>query len=178
MLKYIIPALMLLLWTDSCKHDNCEYQVSKNSPCNSGMDVAFLIDYTGSMGTVIDSIKSSVKKIANTIVTESGGDYRLALAIFDEAVKNQTPLYFSEPGYTSLPPAQKKIITSGPTTDQYLTVMELFGTANKLTFIAQLAKLNVPGTMSLGNGVGTPEPGGLLLNEILNTILLGHGEAA
>lgn len=133
--------------------------------CSEGMDVAFLIDYTGSMGGAIDGIKADVSTIAGAINSLSLGNYQLSLSLFDEQQKEITPNYFFEPEYTSLPASQKQIITTGPNSDQYLTVMEPFSVGNQSTFSTQLAKINGP--MSLGFGVSTPEPGGLLFNEII-----------
>ncbi len=168
-----LSMITILLFSISCKTDECcEYLTDEFPfPCDGGMDVAFLIDYTGSMGGAIDGIKTSVGSIASTIVSESGGDYRLSLSIFDEYEKDANPIYFSQTDYTTLPASQKKVITTGTTTDQYLTMMEPFGTANQTSFSTQLAKLN--STMSLGSGMGWAEPGGLLFNEILNNAFAG-----
>lgn len=178
----ITLALILMLVINSCADKTCEYEggpeVDEEFPyaCESGMDVAFLIDYTGSMGGAIDGIKSSVSSIASTIVTESGGDYRLSLSIFDEVFVDDVgtvypPAYDTQTDYTSLPASQKVIISSNATRHQYLTMMEKFGTTNTTTFSSQLAKLNA--SMSLGGGVGFPEPGALLLNEVLNNSFAG-----
>jgi hypothetical protein len=51
--------------------------------CTSGMDVVFCIDYSNSMGTAINSIKTSIAQIVQTIKTESDGNYRLGLVLFD-----------------------------------------------------------------------------------------------
>lgn len=154
----------------NCKKKECMYDEYPYS-CNKGMDVAFLIDYTGSMGGAIDSVKSQVSNIAAAIAAHSGGNYRLSLSIFDEYAKKTLPRYNTNTNYTSLPAAQKVTITTGPTTDQYLTMMEKFALSNTTSFSAQLAKLNGP--MPLGSGAGTPEPGDLLLNEILNNNFAG-----
>ncbi|MCH5690450.1 hypothetical protein LWM68_43195 [Niabella sp. W65] len=127
-----------------------------------------MIDYTGSMGGAIDSIKSEVSNIVNTIMAESGGDYRLALGIFDEYPKRSGPSYMASPAYTALPAAQKKIITSGTSTDQHLTMMEKFAPANATSFSTQLAFLNNNPNMPMGWGINGPEPGDLLLYEMLN----------
>ena len=167
--------LCFILITVSCKEDEeCNYTtVDEDFPfaCSEGMDVAFLIDYTGSMGGAINDIKSSVAAIAATIVTESGGDYRLSLSIFDEQFKDGSPAYASQADYVSLPANQKVINTTNATRHQYLTMMEKFGPNNQTTFGTQLAKLNGP--LSLGSGAGSPEPGGLLLNELLNNNFAG-----
>lgn len=170
--KYLIILLMLLLTQNSCKKSTCEFDDNTLPPaCTKGMDVVFVIDYTGSMGGAIDNIKSSISNIVNTIVTKSAGDYRLALTIFDENAKGGAPAYAGQLPYTSLPAANKLVITSGPTTNQYLTVMENFGYANNTTFATQLAKLN--GAMSLGNGNGFAEPGDLLIDKLINSSFAG-----
>ena len=51
--------------------------------CTSGMDVVFCIDYSNSMGTAINSINNSISTIVDTIKTESDGNYRLGLVLFD-----------------------------------------------------------------------------------------------
>ncbi len=178
--KLIIGKLALLmilaLTTYNCADSTCEYEEPEEDTdfpfsCEAGMDVAFLIDYTGSMGGAINGIKSSVTSIAAAVVSNSGGDYRLSLSIFDEVIEGSTPGYIAQTEYTSLPAAQKKTITSGATRHQYLTMMEPFSTANTTSFGTQLAKLNTP--MLLGSGVGYPEPGALLLDELLNNAFAG-----
>lgn len=187
MKKYIIKSIkivcfcsLVLLVPSSCsKQETCNYSSPEpaGQGCNAGMDVAFLVDYTGSMGAAIDSVKKEVNNIANAIVTESGGDYRLSLSIFDEYTKPGTelplPQYINAPDYVGLPANQKLVISTGPTTNQYLTMMEKFATANKTSFSNQLAKLNNPAAMKLGAGIGGPEPGDLLLNEILSNQFAG-----
>lgn len=165
---------ILILTTASCRKNAalCDYDEAPTG-CAAGMDVAFLIDYTGSMGGAIDSIKSEVSSIVNTIMAESGGDYRLALGIFDEYAKSGGPSYIASPAYTTLPAAQKKIITTGASTDQHLTMMEMFTPANAGSFSTQLSYLNNNPNMPMGWGIGGPEPGDLLLHEILNNSFAG-----
>ncbi|MBZ4190275.1 hypothetical protein [Niabella beijingensis] len=178
------PGLLVLLFLASqllscSKTENCNYSAPEMATqgCSAGMDVAFLIDYTGSMGPAIDSVKKEVNNIANAIVAESGGDYRLSLSIFDEYTKPgaeyPTPQYLNAPDYVNLPANQKLVISTGPTTNQYLTMMEKFSPANKTSFSAQLAKLNNSNALKLGAGIGGPEPGDLLLNEILSNQFAG-----
>lgn len=157
---------------DGTVNDDCEC-IDTTFPfaCSEGMDVAFLIDYTGSMGGAINGIKADVSTIASNINALSLGNYQLSLSIFDEQFEDFNPAYFTQPEYTSLPANQKMIISSGPSTRQFLTVMEPFGVGNEAAFSSQLAKLNGP--MALGSGVNSPEPGGLLLNEILEPNIFG-----
>ncbi|HUM52985.1 MAG TPA: hypothetical protein PK431_14270 [Chitinophagales bacterium] len=170
MLKYILP-IFIILMSSACKKKECKYTDGFPHPCNKGMDVAFLVDYTGSMGPAINDIKASVTAIAAAINTQSAGNYRLALSIFDEQGKGGLPAYTSQADYTSLP-AANKIVNIGPVaTDQYLTTMETFSLANNATFSTQLAKLN--GSMSLGTGFGVAEPGGMLLDKVINSGFAG-----
>lgn len=170
--KYMFLLGILLLSQNACQKEACTYDDNTFPPsCTKGMDVVFVIDYTGSMGGAIDNIKSSISTIASTIITKSAGDYRLALTVFDENAKGAAPGYLTQAAYTSLPAANKLVITSGPTTNQYLTVMENFGYANNASFATQLAKLN--GAMSLGNGNGFAEPGDLLIDKLINSSFAG-----
>lgn len=170
--KSIVTLCILSLTLNSCKKDVCTYDDNTNPPaCTKGMDVVFAIDYTGSMGGAINNIKSSIGNIVSTIVTKSGGDYRLALTIFDEASKGGVPAYAAQVLYTSLPAANKLVISTGPGNNQYLTVMENFGYANNATFSTQLANLN--GAMAMGNGVGFAEPGDLLIDKVINSSFAG-----
>lgn len=170
--KSIVALCILALTLNSCKKEVCTYDDNTNPPaCTKGMDVVFAIDYTGSMGGAINNIKSSISNIVSTIVAKSGGDYRLALTIFDEANKGTLPAYTAQVPYTSLPAANKVVISTGPTTNQYLTVMENFGYANNATFSTQLANLN--GAMAMGNGIGFAEPGDLLIDKVVNSSFAG-----
>jgi hypothetical protein len=165
---------ILSITAGACKKSTCTTAEQDAFPykCELGMDVVFLIDYTGSMGGAIDNIKTNVASIVSNIITKSGGDYRLGLSIFDEFSKAAVPPYNSLAAYTGLPAANKNIITTGSTTNQYLTVLEKFTTANNVTFGTQLAVLNTP-AFPLGFGVGTPEPGGLLLDKIVTSSFAG-----
>lgn len=176
-MKIISKSLIIssLFALSACTNKDCEYPSPETYPfsCDGGMDIAFVIDYTGSMGSAIDGIKTSVSSIVGTIVTESAGDYRLSLSIFDEEQK-APPIsaYITGSDYTSLPTSQKIVKTTGPTTNQYLTMMEKFATANSATFTSQLSKLNA--SMPMGWGIGGPEPGGMLMSEIINNNFAGN----
>lgn len=142
-------------------------------PCNIGMDIAFLIDYTASMGGIINTVKASIVDIVNAIDTEVGaGNYRLGLVISDEVTKAANPTYNASAGYVSLPEAQKDVNTTGSTTNQYNTAMELFSNNNDVTFINQLNLLNT-GAFPLGSGVQGPEPLDIALDLTLNSDFLG-----
>lgn len=141
--------------------------------CETGMDVAFVVDYTTSMNFAINNIKTNIGSIVSTIVTKSGGDYRLSLSIFDETNKNGIVSYLASPDYINLPAAQKIKNTTAATQDQYLTMLEKFGSVNSTTFNAQLGKLNTA-SLPMGGGNSTfPEPGSMLVSAITNSAFAG-----
>ncbi len=137
--------------------------------CIEGMDVVFLIDYTGSMGNEIDNLKLNIATIVQTIVIESGGDYRLGLVTFDEYSGNTNLRYGTDVEYTSLP-ASQRYSNYNATADksQWITAFEAMAHQNNTTFISQLNKLN--NAINLGSGAGIPEPGGIGFEQILNGI--------
>ncbi|MFE9743854.1 vWA domain-containing protein [Saccharothrix saharensis] len=55
------------------------------APCGP-LDVAFVLDDTGSMGGAIANLKTGINAIVNDVVTASGGDYRLGLVTFKDNV--------------------------------------------------------------------------------------------
>ncbi|MFI9012388.1 vWA domain-containing protein [Actinosynnema sp. NPDC053489] len=61
------------------------------APCGP-VDVAFVLDDTGSMGGAITSLKTGINAIVNDVVTASGGDYRLGLVTFKDDVTVQNDL--------------------------------------------------------------------------------------
>lgn len=137
--------------------------------CVEGMDVVFLIDYTASMGDEIDALKLNISSIVQTIITESGGDYRLGLVIFDEYNGQVNTRYGTNVEYTSLPAAQRYVnYNSGADKSQWITALEVMSISNNSSFTTQLNKLN--NTIQLGAGAGGPEPGGIGFEQILNGI--------
>jgi hypothetical protein len=138
--------------------------------CTQGMDVVFLIDYTLSMSGVIEDVKTNVLSIVNTIATESGGDYRLGLVLFDESTVAQPFTYSTKTDYTSLPAAQRFInVNAVEGRQQAITAMEVMSDTNQTSFTTQLNKINTV-NFPLGYGAGTPEPGGIGYEQILNDI--------
>lgn len=137
--------------------------------CDAGMDVAFIMDYTGSMGGVIDLAKAGIVDIIDAIKLESGiNDYRLSLVLADEYTSPTISNYSSSIDYTSLPLSQRFINTGLTSTYQWITAMEMFNLNNELTFIEQLNKINTP-SMPLGSGNGAPEPTDMALDLIINS---------
>jgi hypothetical protein len=125
--------------------------------CSEGMDVVFLVDYTGSMGGAIDGVKTSIANIASTIVTESNSNYRLGLVIFDEYTSGTNSNYDDKTDYTSLPSSQRYINTGLNGAYQWITAVEMMSSNNQTSFTSQLNKLNTS-NFPLGSGQGAPEP--------------------
>ena len=147
--------------------------------CIDGMDVVFLVDYTGSMGDEIDAIKAVIASIVSTIVTESANNYRLGLVLFDEYRPLVSPQARYETGsaYVALPASQKYTNlydVAGDSEDrkQYITAMEVFSQNNESTFTTQLNVINATG-FSLGSGAGGPEPSDMGVDRIVNYDLVG-----
>lgn len=147
--------------------------------CTDGMDILFLVDYTGSMGSAINAIKAAIASIVSTIVTESANNYRLGLVLFDEYNPNTDPQARYETGsaYVALPASQKYTNLYDPAgtiadRKQYITAMEVFSQNNQSTFITQLNELNTS-TFSIGNGVGIPEPSDMGVDRVVNYDLAG-----
>jgi hypothetical protein len=132
-------------------------QIIPYVPCTDGMDVVFLVDYTGSMGGAIDGVKTSIANIASTIVTESNSNYRLGLVIFDEYISATNSGYSFKTAYTSLPSNQRYINTGIGGKYQWITAVEMMSTNNETSFTTQLNKLNTT-DFPLGSGENTPEP--------------------
>jgi uncharacterized delta-60 repeat protein len=116
-------------------------QPSVITPCSSGMDVVFCVDYTGSMGGVWRKIKSEVINLVGPIISLSQNNYRLGLVIFDENNNFNSTSYSNSFTYTNLPSAQKYSIYN-PTfsRQQYITAMEVMSPNNQTTFIEQVNK--------------------------------------
>jgi len=125
--------------------------------CDEGMDVVFLVDYTGSMGNAINGIKATIAQIVQTIINESLNNYRLGLVLFDEYTSGTVSNYSSQTAYTSLPSAQRYINVGGTGRFQWLTAMEKMQTNNSTSFETQLDLLNTT-NFPLGGGFGGPEP--------------------
>jgi len=146
--------------------------------CNEGMDIVFAIDYTNSMGTIIDNIKNNVISIANAISTASSNNYRLGLVIFDEVrysnVDPSTPPYYNSTAYSTLPTSQKYInLNSGEKLIQYITSMEKMSQNNVVSFNQQINAINNV-SFPLGNGSGYPEPSDVAINLIMNSEFAGQ----
>ena len=149
-------------------------QITVPAQCGGGMDIVFLVDYTGSMGNAIDGVKLGLSNILSTIDTESLGNYRVGFCLFDEYSGNlSTPTnYGDNSAYVSLPQAQRVVINSEYNHTQFITCMAPLGNVGDSSFFqTQLNKIN--NTMPLGAGDSPAEPGGLGINEIISNQIAG-----
>ncbi len=85
---------------DAARPPAADAAVAPPAPARCVLDVAFLIDDTGSMGGAISNIQAGINSIIANIVAVSGGNYQLALATFKDnvtvvqnlAIGNQAPV--------------------------------------------------------------------------------------
>lgn len=138
-------------------------------PCDSGMDVVFIFDYTGSMGTQIEAAKTGASNIVSTIRSQSGSNaYRLGIVLADEYGSGTVSSYHTATAYTSLDPSRRFINTGLNSKYQWITAMEVMTDNNESTFKNQLSKLNNYSTgMALGSGYGAPEPTDMALSRVV-----------
>lgn len=138
-------------------------------PCDSGMDVVFIFDYTGSMGSQIEAAKTGASNIISTIRSQSGENaYRLGIVLADEYGSGTVSNYNTASAYTSLPLSRRFINTGLNSKYQWITAMEVMTDNNESTFKTQLNKLNnYTGGLSLGSGYGAPEPTDMALSRVV-----------
>ncbi|MFY7816311.1 MAG: Ig-like domain-containing protein, partial [Chryseobacterium taeanense] len=138
-------------------------------PCDSGMDVVFIFDYTGSMGSQIEAAKTGASNIVSTIQAQSGENaYRLGIVLADEYGSGTVSNYHTAAAYTSLPASRKFVNTGLNSKYQWITAMEVMTDNNESTFKTQLNKLNnYTGGLSLGSGSGAPEPTDMALSRVV-----------
>lgn len=156
--------------------------------CLQGLDVAFAMDYTGSMSTIIESVKVDISDIAATIdsLVDPLNKYRLALQLTDEqqyivSSGSYGSSYLTSGVYTSLPSSQRYLqegttptnsfhYPSGVKLHQALTTMEPFADNNLTSFQTQLAKTNnnTGQNMGLGSGVQGAEPYDMSIDKMID----------
>ena len=168
--------------TLSAIYSNSATQNAANTDiCDNGMDVVFVVDYTGSMGNAINGVKSGIAQIASEIDTQTSGNYRLGLVIYDEyndSGQYSTIQYAGSGFYQNLPSDQKVIETNATAgKKQVYTCLEKMNTIGNIGnassgFTQGLNALNAASNSStgmvLGNGVATPEPGGIASFKTVN----------
>ena len=140
--------------------------------CAEGMDVVFVVDYTGSMSGGISGVKTGISNLVNTIDNESGGDYRLSLVLYDER-SSSSPSYASS-GYYQAINSDQKINTASAFQSGYnvfFTCVEKMSTVgNSTSFTNALNAIdgtNSATEMQLGNGSDSDEPAGECLYEVV-----------
>ena len=130
--------------------------------CAEGMDVIFLLDFSGSMDDIIASLKTEIADIVQTIITESNNDYRLGMILFDEYETAITVNYTNVSRYTSLPADRKRRIEGDGSSQgsiyMYITGLVEMAANNQLDFTAALNDLDTP-NFPMQQGTGAPEPG-------------------
>lgn len=70
-------------------------------PCNQGMDVLFLVDYSSLSGSTwmpehLQTLKNDMSSIITTIEQQSGGDYRLGLVTYESIEDSNIPSFNGE----------------------------------------------------------------------------------
>ena len=135
--------------------------------CQEGMDVVFVIDYTGSMDNAISGVKSGVNNIVTEIQSQSNGNYRLGLVLFDGG----SSTYVTQSDfYADLDSTQK--INSGGNIITCVEKMSAIG--NQSTFATHLSYIdqpNGPTGMALGSAV---ECGGTATYEVVQNSFAGQ----
>lgn len=151
--------------------------------CNQGIDLVFVVDYTGSMGNEINGVKAGISNILSSISAESQNNARVGLVIFDEysGTSVTSSNYSSKSTYINLPAGQKfhNVNTTPPGGRvQWITAMAPMGAVNDFTdFNAKLALLNDTTNFPLGNGNGNPEPGDLATYQVVANNFAGAWRA-
>ena len=140
--------------------------------CSDGMDVAFIMDYTGSMTDEIDTLKAGFTSLINTIDNQSGANnYRIAIVTADErgAGLPVVPTYNDCTEYTSLPAAQKLNYAGGNDHQLFITAWEMFQDNNGASATAAIDNLNGGICLPMGDGTPTgPECTDLAIGRVLN----------
>ena len=145
-------------------------------PCSKAMDVVFLLDYTGSMGDDMQTLKTNVASISNKVVSESGGDYRLAAVLIDQTGGEDAgiPSYWTGNNTTVSNLASANKYNSG---EVWLSAVVPFASANKTDFDTKIGYLdgstNSSTSMLLGSGASGAEPNDTAIDRVLNHSLAG-----
>ena len=167
--------------TQVCSATQVTFQTETGAaPCTNGMDVAFCLDYTGSMSDEINAIKTGFATLVNTIDTSSGSNnYRIGvMTVSEKSSANQDPNYATSTDYIALPAVQKEAVngTAAGGNTMFFTAWEMFNTNNGANATTQVNLLNTgspPGGVPIGSGASAPEPMDLAISRVMNSNFLG-----
>tara|TARA_R100001509_G_scaffold26687_2_gene13951 strand:+ start:2797 stop:5025 length:2229 start_codon:yes stop_codon:yes gene_type:complete len=167
--------------TQVCSATQVTFQTETGAaPCTNGMDVAFCLDYTGSMSDEINAIKTGFATLVNTIDTSSGSNnYRIGvMTVSEKSSANQTPTYATSTDYIALPAVQKEAVngTAAGGNTMFFTAWEMFANNNGANATTQVNLLNTgspPGGVPIGSGASNPEPMDLAISRVMNSNFLG-----
>ena len=143
--------------------------------CTQGIDIVFVVDYTLSMGSAIEGVKTGISNILGTISTESLNNSRVGLVLFDEYLGTTSNSDYSDkPTYVNLPAGQKIVnVNTSANRTQWITAISKMGAVNDFTdFNAKLALLNTT-SFPIGNGGYPDEPGDMGTYEVVKNNLAG-----
>ena len=153
---------------------------SAAAACDDGMDVAFIMDYTGSMGPQMATLQAGFASLITTIQGQvsAGNEYRISITTADEAINQPNPNYNACTEYTSLPAAQRLNYPGNSNHQLFITAWEMFQTNNATTATTALNQLGEPAAgvtcVQLGNGGATlPECTDQAINRVLNNSFTG-----
>ena len=142
--------------------------------CQDGMDVVFVVDYTGSMSNAINGVKNGINSIVTEIQSQSNGNYRLGLVLFDGPAVSLPNTYGPSDFYQDLDSSQK--INSGSNTITCVEKMNAIG--NQSTFTTHLGYIDANTNSATGMvlGAGT-ECGGAASYEVIQNSFAGSWRA-
>ena len=138
------------------------------NPCNQGMDVVFVLDYSHSGHYAYWPIlkQQYTTYIGNKINTLSGGDYRVGIVTYEGDTLLSSPAYSSAGFYQNLPAGQK-ISENVPGGTHFITCWQKMTQANNTTVSAVLNALDNSNSNSTAvDGSGDMQPAGRALLEV------------
>ena len=127
---------------------------------------------TGQYNDATDGLKAKVGLISSKVVTESGGDYRLAAVLIDQ--RSVAPTYWTGNNTTVANLNSANKYNSGTV---WLSAVIPFANTNKSDFDTKIGYLagssNSSTSMLIGSGGGGPEPNDTAIDRVLNNSLAG-----
>ncbi|CAG2191141.1 unnamed protein product [Mytilus edulis] len=121
--------------------------IIKRPPSQNGkLDLAFIMDTTGSMGSYIDSAKQNIRGIVDKIVATSGSDVRLALIEYRDHSPQDRTFVTRKNDFTSSVSTMKSWLNSASANgggDTPEAVAEAMYQATKLSWRQEATKISV-----------------------------------